>query len=323
MAEPFIQHQHITAFANDRVNLKQDKVKEYREQVQRLRGELTAHINADPGYALVKMLGSGSVAKGTALSTISDMDVAVYVAAGDAPEDEKALLEWMAERLREAYPKLASDQFEPQHHCVTIKFRGTGLDVDVVPVLYEGDEDDQGYLITQDTGDRVLTSVPLHIEFIRARKRAQPVHFRQVIRLAKWWRRLQKAERDDFRFKSFMIELICAHLADNGLDMSDYPRALERFFSYVVSSGLSEPISFADNYEPSNVSVPADAPIRIIDPVNPKNNVASRYTIADRLAIVDAAHDALDALLEAREADTKGRAVDCWQDVLGPSFQGN
>jgi len=251
------------------------------------------------------------------------MDVAVYVEAGKAPEDEATLLTWMADRLREAYPRLASDQFEPQQHCVTIIFHGSGLDVDVVPVLYEGDDDDKGYLITKDSGDRVLTSVPLHIEFIRARKRAQPVHFRQVVRLVKWWARLQKAEREGFRFKSFIAELICAHLVDDGLDMSDYPRALERFFAYIVSSELRQQIAFADNYKSSQVSVPADAPIRIIDPVNPENNVANRYTEADRRAIVEAAHDALDALLEARESDTKERAVSCWQDVLGPSFRGS
>lgn len=323
MAASFIQHQHVAAFADDRINLKRDDVKEYRQQVQRLRDKLTEHINADPDFGLVKMLGSGSVAKGTALSTIHDMDVAVYVEAAAAPEDEAELLSWMADRLRDAYPNLAADQFEPQHHCVTIKFRGSGLDVDVVPVLYEGAPDDQGYLITQDSGDRVLTSVPLHLQFIRARKEAQPHHFRQVIRLVKWWVRLQKKEREDFRFKSFMVELICAHLADGGLDMSDYPYALERFFAYLVSSGLREQIAFTDNYTLDKVSTPDDAPIRIVDPVNPENNVASRYTLSDRTAIVEAAHDALDALLEAREADTKGRGVECWQEVLGPSFRGN
>lgn len=321
--DPYIVHRDIATFADDRVNLKEDKVKEFRQQVQRLRDKLAEHVNADPDFGLVKMLGSGSVTKGTALSTINDMDVAVYVKAAAAPSNEATLIAWMTERLREAYPNLAADQFEPQHHCVTIKFRGTGLDVDVVPVLYEGDPEDRGYLITKGSGDRVLTSVPLHLKFIRVRKDAQPHHFRQVVRLIKWWARNQKNQRDGFRFKSFMIELICAHLADQGLDMSDYPRALERFFGYVVTTGLRDQIAFTDYYQSSQVSVAADAPIRIIDPVNPENNVASRYSENDRKAIVEAGHDALDALLEAREADTKGRAVACWQDVLGPSLRGN
>jgi hypothetical protein len=55
---------------------------------------------------------------------------------------------------------MQDDQFAPQDHCVQVQFRGSGLNVDVVPVLYEGEADDRGYLITKDFGDRVLTSIP-------------------------------------------------------------------------------------------------------------------------------------------------------------------
>lgn len=318
---PHVQHAHVKAFAEDRVDLRRDDVREYREQVKRLRERLEEHIDAHPDFGLVKMLNSGSVTKGTALSTINDMDVAVYVEAAKAPEEDKELVLWLEDRLREAYPNLASDQFQPQDHCVTISFRGSGLDVDMVPVLYEGDPKDRGYLVTKDAGDRVLTSIPLHLAFILARKGAQPDHFARLVRLVKWWARLQKQQRAGFRFKSFMAELILAHLADGGLDASDYPDALERFFSYVVTSGLRDRIAFADYYAAADVAVPAGAAIEIVDPVNPENNVAARYTEANRVALVEAAHDALDALSEARYADTKGRAVDCWQDVLGPSFR--
>ena len=47
-----------------------------------------------------------------------------------------------------------------QHHCVRVRFRGSGLDVDVVPVLYEGDVNDYGYLVRKYSGERVLTSIP-------------------------------------------------------------------------------------------------------------------------------------------------------------------
>lgn len=36
-----------------------------------------------------------------------------------------------------------------------------------------------------------------------------------------------KQEREGFRFKSCMIEMITAHLAGSGLDLSDYPEALQ------------------------------------------------------------------------------------------------
>ena len=53
---------------------------------------------------------------------------------------------------------------------MTISFPGSGLNVDVVPVIYEGEEDDVGYLITKDIGDRVRTCVTQHLRFIRDRK---------------------------------------------------------------------------------------------------------------------------------------------------------
>ena len=41
-----------------------------------------------------------------------------------------------------------------------------------------------------------------------------------------------------------------------------------------------------------------------------------------RQKIVSAAQDALEAIAEARFATTRGRAIECWQEVLGPSFMG-
>ena len=316
-----ISHADIVAFADDRVNLKRADVKAHREQVGRLRAKLETYIAAHPGFDLVKMLQSGSVAKGTALKTINDMDVAVYVKAGKAPDSETKLIDWLAERLREAYGDLmAADQFVPQHHCVQVQFRGSGLDVDVVPVLYEGAADDRGYLITKDTGDRVLTSIPLHLAFTRKRKTAHQTHYRQMVRLVKWWKRVQVAERDGFKFKSFMTELLLAHLFDNGFDGNDYAEALFEFFAYVRRTGLKERIIFTDHYPASNVKT-GTAAIQVYDPVNPDNNVASQYTEADRRIIVEAAEDAADAIAFARRATTKGDAVAQWQTILGYTFR--
>ncbi|MDP9475222.1 MAG: nucleotidyltransferase [Actinomycetota bacterium] len=272
---------------------------------------------------MVKMLNSGSVAKGTALSTIGDMDLAVYIKATEAPEGDEDLVYWMRDRLREAYSQLKDDQFDPQHHCVTLTFRTPSYaDVDVVPVLYEGDPDNVGYLVEKDTGRRVETSVSRHLEFIRARKGASPSDFAQVIRLLKWWAGEQKERDPNLRFKSFMIELICAHLADNGQEFTDYPAAMEAFFAYVVKSGLGERISFEDYYAASDLPTSAGAEIEIFDPVNPLNNVAATYTGQHRDKIVAVATEALEAAADAAYATTKARAVEDWQEILGPSFTG-
>ena len=322
MAEPYVSHTQIVSFADDVVNLHRDGVRQYREQVNRLRDRLAAHIADHPDYDLVKMLHSGSVAKGTALSDINDMDVAVYVRAERAPAKESELLDWLADRLREAYPQLQTEQIVPQTHCVRVSFRGSGLDVDVVPVVSIGEPDDRGYLVVKETGERVATSIPLHLEFVRKRKSSCPQHFAQLVRLVKWWVRQRKKESSSFRFKSFAVELLCAHLTDNGVIVSDYPRALEYFFAYVVKSGLKERIAFADYHPiPSSPAMSNEA-IEILDPVNPENNVVRGYSTAERDVVVEAAHDALDSLNEAFHSTTKGRAVELWKQLLGPAFRG-
>jgi tRNA nucleotidyltransferase (CCA-adding enzyme) len=319
---PQIAHADIAAFADESVNLKREDAEEYREQVRRLRAKLDKYAADHPDYGLIKTLLSGSLAKGTALKTLNDIDVAFYVKAGKALSRESDLLEWLAQRLREAYPQMKPDQIKPNNHSVCIKYAVSGLSVDVVPVQYRGDPGDRGYLFAFDGGDPVLTSIPMHLEFIRKRKAAQKTDFAQVIRLVKWWIRLQKSKDEAFRLKSFMTEMIVSHLADSGVSMADYTIALEKVFGYIVKSRLKARISFTDYYPASKLPGPTGKAMEIFDPVNEINNVAAVYDDSHRQKIVSAAQEALEAISEARFATTRGRAIECWQDVLGPSFRG-
>ena len=117
-----------------------------------------------------------------------------------------------------------------------------------------------------------------------------------------------------------MVELILAHLCDQGYDFSDYPEALQHFFTYIVKSNMREQIVFDDYYNPSEVGSFSE-PIQIIDPVNQENNVSKLYTAFQADAIVDAALDAGDAIDAALAAPTKGETIYYWQKVFGPSFQ--
>jgi hypothetical protein len=79
---------------------------------------------------------------------------------------------------------------------------------------------------------------------------------------------------------------------------------------------------FTDYTPAAKLPARGDAPIEILDPVNPDNNIAKRYSDTDRLRVVAAAEEALDALTEARYAATKAQAVECWQVVIGTGFKG-
>jgi tRNA nucleotidyltransferase (CCA-adding enzyme) len=322
LTEPLVSHSDLASFAEDNVNLRREDAEEYREQVRRLREKLDRYAADHPDYGLIKTILSGSLAKGTALKTLNDIDVAFYVRSEKAPSGESDLLHWLADRLREAYPQMKPDQIHVNHHSVTIKYAVSGLNVDVVPVLYQGAPDDRGYLFAFDGGQPVLTSIPLHLRFTRKRKAAQDPHFAQMVRFMKWWVRQQKAKDGDFRMKSFMTEMVVAHLADSGVSMADYPTAFEKIFGYLVRSKLKTRISFTDYYPGSKLPGPTGKPIEIFDPVNETNNVTAIYDDANRQRIVAAAQEALEAIAQARFATTRGHAIECWQEVLGTSFRG-
>lgn len=320
MSRSHVDHKDIVKFAQDRVNLPKAKADEYRAQARRLRDKLESYLTEHPDFTLRKILISGSLAKGTALRSINDIDVGCYVSGANAPEDIAELLEYIAERLRKAFPNFTSDQVKPQTYSIAVSFKGSGLDVDIVPILYDDDPQWYGNLVNQDDGSFLRTSIPLHLEFLGKRKKAHDKHFAQVVRLAKFWAQKNKNENENFRFKSFMIEMILSHLADQGKDFSDYPEALQHFFTYIAQSDMREKIVFQDYYSASKVGN-SSAPVQIIDPVNEENNVSSLYTDLNADLIVDAALEAGDAIDAALSATTKEKTVYYWQKVFGTTFQ--
>ena len=183
MGRQHVDHADIVRFAEERVNLRREDATELRAQTNRLRERLEAYLAEHPDFGLRKMLLSGSLAKGTALRSLNDIDIACYISGADAPTGIATLLNYLAERLRKAFPNFNPDQVQPQTSTLTVSFRGSGLDVDVVPILYEGAPDWYGKLVSQDDGSLLSTSVPRHLEFIRKRKAAQEKDFAQVARL--------------------------------------------------------------------------------------------------------------------------------------------
>ena len=313
-----ITHKNIADFADSRVNLPSDHATAYRRQVEDLRDKLKAHIKDNPDYHLKRMMLSGSLAKRTALRNISDADVALYLKSDNAPEDMVEFLEWLADELATLYPYIDRAKITPKTYSVSIDFGGDGLDIDVVPIHWINDEWD-GDLVSQDDGSRLRTNIPQQLEFIKTRHTEHGAGFKQVIRLIKYWAAKQKEANDDFRFKSFMVELIVAHLADAGrLSLGDYPEALRQFFDYLVMSNLNDIISFND-FGHGGVTK-QNKPINIFDPVNAQNNVGDKYTQQNKDCILGAAMDAADAIEYAACATTKEEALRQWRKIFGSSF---
>lgn len=320
MSRSHVDHKDILRFAEEKVNLPRDKANIIREQARRVREKVEGYVSEHKDFALRKILLSGSLAKGTALRTLNDVDMACYISGVDTSYDVQKLIEYLAERLRKIYPNIEDGQVRLNTYSVTLSFRGSGNNIDVVPVIYNEDPDWYGVLVSQEDGSFLKTCIPRHLEFIKKRKAQNQTHFAQVVRLAKYWARNLKQERNDFKFKSFMIELIMAKLSDDGVDFSDYPEALQNFFTYIAKTNIREQIAFSDYYSLSKIGAFGE-PVKMIDPVNEKNNASKLYTNNQADAIVEAALDAGDAIDAALAAPTKEKTIYYWQKVFGPTFQ--
>ena len=315
-----VRHSDVQSFANEKVNLPTEWAREYRAQVRILRERLETYISDHPDFGLKKMLLSGSLAKSTALKDLNDIDVGVYIASDQAPHKLGELLTWLADRLRTTYHQVSAENIYIDEPCVVICFKESGLNVEITPVLYDGDPQWRGYLWTRHEHERVLTSIPMHLDFIKRRKDANPHNFAQIVRLLKWWAKQRRVDTRDFEIKSFIVELIMAKVADSGAVLDDFYSGLENFFLYIQRTQLRERIAFGDYYSLSGLPVRGPSPIEILDPVTSGNNVAANLTDANRKAIVGAASEALDSLSWARSCQTKQDAVSAWKDVMGPTF---
>ena len=322
MSREHVDHKQIQDFADAHVNLKREDASKYRQQVNDLRDRLDARLKQDSDFKLRKMLLSGSLAKGTALKSLNDIDVALYVLQDNPPDDMPEFISWLVDTLRGLYPNMEPSQIIRQDHSVRISFRGSGLDVDIVPISYDGNEEWDGYLYSSRTGKWIFTNISKHLAFIRKRKEHNPQHFAQVVRLLKYWVKEIKKKDANFRFKSFLLELILAHLADtHAIKLDNYMDALADFYNFIVRNGLDDMIVFADYYSPSQVSDDGK-PMRVFDPVNSENNAAKNYNQSDKDGILRVAGDAADAVDSAIYAPTKQETILYWQKIFGASFGG-
>jgi tRNA nucleotidyltransferase (CCA-adding enzyme) len=318
-----VGHNELLLFADAQVNLKKSETVKRRKQVNGengLRERLKSHIKEHPDFSLKKMIMSGSLAKGTALKSSSDIDVAVYIEKSDTPQSNDELSDWLADKIREMYPQMSDDQIRVNNYSVSVHFNGTGLDVDLVPIKYDGDENWRGDLVSNIDGSILETSIPLHLEFIRNRKESDNRNLAQVAQFLKYWSVGQKRENPNFRCKSFMLELLLIKLIDEKrIDIGNYPVALMQFFDAIVCGLLDDPIYFNDYYCEKELP-DCDDPIRIFDPVNPNNNVASAYSQVNLDCFYDSALAAGDAIATAHRANTKSKSIAAWRQVFGDGF---
>ena len=296
------------------LRLPEDKRKEYHAQVDRLISALTKRVHEQSEIKITKVVKAGSFAKYTILRKTSedpvDVDVVFYISGRSVDKESLAsLTELIYDAMIKLYPNKSVENFEIQRKAATVTFIGSGLSVDIVPVIEDPARAGYGWQFDIHDGTKVQTCAPCQIKFVRDRKDIDP-DFRTLVRLAKKWRNRVELKP----LKSFAIELIMAHvLAKNGKGGSIEKRFRD-FLLYIAQSGLKEVITFPEN---GLVFPSFTDPVVILDPVCNINNVASRISEDERKEIVAAALAAWETANFASMEDD----IEIWKELFGPRFK--
>ena len=221
----------------------------------------------------------------------------------------KSLTDTIYDLLIKIYPNKDVEHFQIQRKAATVAFVGSGLSVDIVPVIEDDKRPNYGWQFDLQNGSKVQTCAPCQIQFVRDRKSADK-DFRTLVRLAKRWR----TQAEQKPLKSFTIELIMAYLLDTQGSDGSIEQRFRRFLHYIAQSGLKEVIQFPENTAPLGSF---SDPVVIIDPVCSQNNVAARITEAERKQIVAAATQAWETAHLASADDD----METWKEVFGPRFK--
>ncbi len=296
------------------LRLPDDKRTEYHAQVNRLIAELSKSIRDKTEIKITKVVKAGSFAKYTILRKTSvdpvDVDVVFYISGRSVDHETLgSLSETIHALLVKIYPTKAVEDFEIQRKAATVTFAGSGLSVDVVPVIEDPHKPGYGWQFDIHDGSTMQTCAPCQIQFVRDRKN-QDGDFRTLVRLAKKWRNHVELKH----LKSFVIELIMAHVLEVQGTKGTIEQRFRNFLLYIAQSGLKEKIQFPENGPPFGSF---SDPVVILDPVYSLNNVAGRITEAEREEIVQAANDAWEAANFASiENDNE-----IWKEIFGPRFK--
>jgi len=309
-----LNNTEIRYYDGNVLRLPSEKRTAYHQQVDRLISELSKKLKDQNKITITKVVKAGSFAKFTILRQTTedpvDVDVVFYISGRDVDHETlSSLNQLIFDALITLYPNKSVEDFEIQRKAATVTFVGSGLSVDIVPVIEDPKNANYGWQFDIHDGTRVQTCAPCQIKFVRDRKNVDP-DFRTLVRLGKKWRNRIELKP----LKSFVIELIMAHvLATNGKEGSIEKRFRD-FLQYIAQSELKEVITFPEN---GTVTTIFSDPVVILDPVCNTNNVASRISEGERKEIVAAA---LNAWETAHFASTEDD-LDLWKELFGPRFK--
>ena len=312
-----------------RIKLKEKDMPKYRDQVKRLKEQLEAKIKDDKrtGMKVTKYLLAGSWKKRTILRPTGenpiDIDLVFYVEGDESLKDDLIKLhDFIVEYLKEIYSNKDINRdvdAEGNTKSIKIKFSGTGLELDIVPVVPLSVTSEYVWQPQRGGGGkRYVTSVTKQLDFARERKEKN-TSFTSIIRAIKWWKNYKELKpiNDEPGLSSYVIELIVSHLElAEGIE-NDIEAGIIRFFRFISDPNFPI-IKFknAINAVPSSF----DTPIYVADPTNNDNNAAKKLDDSIWEEVINEANEAFDSLYIAQSKLGEGDTIEEWKHVFGPNL---
>jgi Second Messenger Oligonucleotide or Dinucleotide Synthetase domain len=314
-------------FFVDKIKLQSENMQKYRDQINNLKTKLENKIANDEstGLKVTKYLLAGSWKKRTILKASGDnpidIDLVLFVAGDEnIQNDWKKLHDYIVKYLEEIYPQKDINRdvdAEGNTKSITIRFSGSGLEVDIVPVIPVSKPERYVWQPQRGGGGKYITSVENHLDF-SLKKRQNNFSYTAIVRMLKHWKNYKELKPTDNEggISSFAIELIVAYLDENYGVESNIEEGIIRFFQFISGSNFPNiKFTHAINSIPYYTSA-----VYIADDTNNENNASKKIDKSKWDEIVEEAEKAFDALNYAQSIKTEGTTIEEWKTVFGPTF---
>jgi len=205
--------------------------------VRIVHSRLKPSIDKWAGQSLVSMAASGSFAKGTAVTSGTDIDLFLSLSSS-TPETLKVIYNTLHNRLKE-------DGYFPRLQNVSIGVKVGGYDVDLVPAKRQDQYSHSHSLYRRRADTWTKTNITTHINTVQQSNRLEE------IMILKTWRNQMGLE-----FPSFYLELVAIR-ACHGRTIGNLAANVSHTFEYI-----------RDNIETAVFIDPANANNRISSDLN-------------------------------------------------------
>ena len=314
----------LTHFINN-IRLKPENMGKYREQLTNLKTKLESKIKEDEKNELrvSKFIISGSWKKKTILRPTGenpiDIDLVLFIEGNDSSDLEN-LFDFIVSYLEDIYPQKDINKdvdAEGNTKSITIKFIGTGLEVDIVPVVPLSEPKEYVWQPERGGGGKYTTSISKQLTFSQSRRNNNK-NFTSIVRAIKWWKNFKELgpDEDEPGLNSYTIELIQSYLDINYGVSSTMEEGIIRFFDFVSKKSFPE-----IHFDEAINNKPSYEIILVADDTNNENNIAKKIDSSKWKEITEEANDAFEALNIAQSKIHEGDTITEWKYVFGPAFK--